>query len=1193
MSNSVNNGNTGQPSMSIKKKIKDLHSKYLFSIAYLTPQQEHVLLEEEKIFFKYVFENQDKVFSFNADNELEEFNRYTKALMINVKDNYLKVFEDRSLNINSTDVEEIQKTIYFHFTQLKNRIEEQIKTQDSFNYIKCVLICSSLLFLIRTTKRALFMFISEQPNKKSYDIFVNLGHVIEYIHLFILSIDQSVIEQNKIVKDLKKVKDELTFKQGEVEELTKKYNNSVKEITNVKNKIYELEQALNQNNQYNQKQLETQEKELQIKQKKLEELELLKVDLEKQIIEIEQEKYKVIQQSASDYENLNKQLKQCKDENNKLSNPEFQKEIVKNAIEDSKNYKDLFSGIINLSIKFNNLLDRWDKDTENTGIIYTKIKNYFASIDENTATLVTTGSNILTDLYGDVSISLGNLLSLFPEEDNRLKEKFIDVAKLLTALSLLNNKQILTKSENMNIFGDSEDLYKKLVLLFEDLSGAVRVVVRVKNNQSFQQSTINQISQSGGKRKSRSFDKQNTLIKKYKTMSGGADPDFARYYINLLKDRMRVQFKNLPRGDLFRNENTEFGPFFSVHDSKGFTYQDDNVVSSEDDILKSIQFDTLKLMFEKKLADNEKVPALILYTYGYSGSGKTYTLFGKLGSSGVPPNGILWKMIKQLKEYYNVKLETTSKCYGYLKPSTTNNTNTIFNNETTGGYNKEINVDKDIQQDDTKWSEYILKLLKNTNDPQSFIKTTSNNPESSRGFLILKIGLYKDNILKGYIGVVDMAGNEDPYDIAASLCPTMDFNKMNNLIKSRQTAETKLKDSSTEIISISDYDTLYELVQKYVTDIIAPSIMGPILASAFALKRDLATIKKDIEAYNKRYTDDKISLKPEIANVSSTFPLIHSLSNDIERLILFITTNTIPNSETNNSWKPLTFTTSGKSKIVSCENEKIFTYEEKTVTLHLSNKFLLEVLGLLQKEYSFSSSVNIDDIKKQIQLNADINTITAMKIAYAMQLLSKAKHKNGYDVSLAIPLMRGMDYNIKKVRDLIKQHLKQQLRKNLDFDRQYFIPFFVTKDGEKDDTEQYYSYNIIKRIIREGFYINKANSELIEYFDKKLKMQKQKSFISLDTSYKFDENFSYINRSKQMMNNLSNNLSNAEIKNTFIDENGNKVNQYNTNLISLLTSMFPGNNKDILITCVRDDQEYGKVRGALDTLKLVEDLKST
>lgn len=265
-------------------------------------------------------------------------------------------------------------------------------------------------------------------------------------------------------------------------------------------------------------------------------------------------------------------------------------------------------------------------------------------------------------------------------------------------------------------------------------------------------------------------------------------------------------------------------------------------------------------------------------------------------------------------------------------------------------------------------------------------------------------------------------------------------------------------------------------------------------------------------------------------------------------------------------------------------NKTIFSFNLilKSVTFYLSKPLFLEVLGLLKKKYPYSGSkpVNIDDIKKQLHLKADINKLTAMKIAYAEQALPNDLSTDTFDIKF--PTTAAKDYNIKNIIRDIKLEIKQNLKQLLYIVKPYFIPFSA-------HNENIYKYNTINRIISEGFYINKANAELINYFDKKLKMQKDKSYQNIETPYKFSENFDYsINISKS-----NTSKSNTETKNTFINMDGYKVNEYNTNLITLLTSMFPGKNKDILITCVRDDKEYGKVKGALDTLKLVEDLKST
>lgn len=1199
MSDSVTNGNTGQSSMSVKKEINNLHFQYLFSIAYLTPQQEHMLLEEEKRFFKHVFENQNQMFS---TNEFTEFSNYTQELIKNVSDNYLKVFKDKNLAIADNDITAIENTLDVNFKSLQITLNNQTKTKTILKYISYFLICSSLLFLIRTTKRALFIFISQQPEKKSFDIWENLSYIIEYINSFIISVNKSV---NNISKDLEKDKQDLLNRQQQIDKLIDQYNNCLDNINKINNEKSRLEKELNEKNA----KLHKYEADLQVNLEYAKDLNkqlnLLRQDIQNNIKSFQQEKEKIIQQYeiklsqlANNYRKLDQQLKQCEDDNNKLRNnyqtseqqlkqckedsskinsdnetlkeqlkqckdenekmktdPEYKRKLIENAIKESEDYKKLFSGILNLAVKFHNLFEKWETDTLNHALISTKIMNHIMSLDDRVMTLIKKGLEILTTLYGDVVVDYKNI---------NKGDKFVYLAKLIKALVDLNAQSILKQSEDMEVFYDSGNLYRTLVLLFEDLSGAVRVVVRVKNNQPFV----------GGKRKSRSYDEQTLMRKRYKTMSGGADPDFQFYHIGLDKYRMRVIFENLPDGELFGKETKEFGPFFSVHDNKGFTNKDKDITSAEDDILKSIQFDNLKMMFEKPLEDGEEVPALILYTYGYSGSGKTYTLFGKLDKIGTPTNGILWKIINDLKNRYKIKFESTSQCYGYLIPSKTNIQNVVFYDDKTGGYNQVNPVRKEIQSDTTRWSEYILGLLRKTSETDSFIKTTSNNPESSRGFLILKIGLYNDDELKGYIGVVDMAGNEDPYDIAASLCPTMDFKNMQKLIQSKLEVES---------ISIGDFDTLYALIQDYITDIISPSIMGSILTSTFGFKKTLNA--RDIQA-----------LKSKTADESINFPLLHSLSNDIERLIDFLSTGKSPSEKRNTTWEPLSFRIEGSNKIVSYKVNDIFTFKNKEVIFHFNNKFILEILGLLKIKYPYPTSVSIDDLKKNIHLGTDTEILTGMKIAYAIQQLSR-KFYQDYEFSLKYPTVAGKNFNIVNIHYAIKQDLIKQLQKQISFDLPYFVPFSVPND-QNDYRREQYSYNTIKRIIREGFYINKANSELIEYFDKKINLQKLLSDSFENTSYVFNGNFDYTTRTNKvkvscLIEQTKSNKSKAELKNSYKDEKNNIVNKYNTSLLTLLTSMFPGNNKDVLITCVRDDQEYGKIKGALDTLKLVEDLKST
>lgn len=52
----------------------------------------------------------------------------------------------------------------------------------------------------------------------------------------------------------------------------------------------------------------------------------------------------------------------------------------------------------------------------------------------------------------------------------------------------------------------------------------------------------------------------------------------------------------------------------------------------------------------------------------------------------------------------------------------------------------------------------------------AFIKSTVNNPQSSRGFLTVRLGIYGRKT-KTSLCIIDMAGNEDPFDLMLSMAP--------------------------------------------------------------------------------------------------------------------------------------------------------------------------------------------------------------------------------------------------------------------------------------------------------------------------------------------------------------------------------------------------------------------------------------
>jgi hypothetical protein len=1178
MNNSVINGNTGQPSTSIKDEINDLHFKYLFSIAYLTPQQEHILLEEEKKFFKHVFENKDKLFSIDADNKLPEFTKYTKELMNNVAENYLQVFSDKTLNIDTNDIVTIVNSFDFHFKRLQNELKEQIQNDEDLPYIKCVLICSSLLFLTRTTKRALFIFISEQPNKKPFDIFINLSYVIEYLVLFIQSIEGSLKKQNDLFKDLIQTKDDLTIKQKQVETLTKQYNNAVEEIYNLENKVHQLEQTLNDNNKTNQEQLDTHRQSLQVKQKSLEELQLLKTNLEKKINELEQENNSIIkryeeslQQTINDYQTLQEQLKNCHEEKERLKNdPDFQKQLVTNAIEETKNYKYLFSGMINLSIKFKQMLDRWEQNMLNSDLIYTKIKNNIIGLDKSTSMLIQNGLNVLTRLYGDVTISYPSTIRLIHNglelngHNTDLKQNFINLAKLMQILIDLNDKPILEKKDEMKVFYNSEELYIKLLLLYEDLSGAVRAVVRVRDVYA-----LSPVKISGGNMKNnqkrKSKEQQFTINKRRKVnlWYGGKDSKrYDKYEVQLDKANKYVNFSGIDRKDeVFTNKTLQHGPFFSVHNNE---FNNPKSKSFEDDLLNGIGFDSLTNIFNGTNKKGDE-PAIIMYTYGYSGSGKSYTLFGeKTLSTELPKKGVVWEIVRRLQTSYDMKLVNTTICYGYLdyeedgyvfktneaKPNVINNTDT---NKWASIVNKEFDDALKVKNDD------------------SFIKVTPNNPESSRGFYIIKIALYEKNsnykTIKGYIGVVDMAGNEDPFDIATSICPTMKFDMMDVL----------LKDPEKSYI----YDVVYEEIKNVLIDILKPTILKVLTAKQVGYVTELAKTQSSSKVLDDRLDatsqERLVTLRDKLDDTFSIFkkPRKEPIYNKSDKKYIKVTEKspsyifTYVNDSTEASETLMEVPKTGNVKF----NLTAELLQE--ICIYITNKYKID---------NNSSNVTINDIREAILLGQQ-DKASSLKLEYAIARLTHLiKLKEGETIVTMMINVSDVFQEIMNGRyNAARNIIQGSIIKSMDiFNRNpYILPFMMNNNPVQ------YNYNTIARIIKEGYYINKANAELMDYFKKKIYMQDINNIVTVNKRYNFDASFSFANYDKFSKDFLPIMKSNTNANSS------NKDFEYDTILVDIIRTQFPGKNKDIIFACVRNDKDFGKILGAIDTLELIRNLKST
>lgn len=164
----------------------------------------------------------------------------------------------------------------------------------------------------------------------------------------------------------------------------------------------------------------------------------------------------------------------------------------------------------------------------------------------------------------------------------------------------------------------------------------------------------------------------------------------------------------------------------------------------------------------------------VLITYGYSGTGKTYTLFGNVFTKKegeAPKYGIVQNVITELTNK-RVSVDIDQAFFLYKKdfntpieriPPTNDKYKYIYNEVIKG--TKENLLTTDIK-DLTTIEEKIDKITNKVNE--KYIFWTTNNAYSSRGHLIIvfKVTFNKGGKEKtGYFTVIDFAGLEDIYFI--------------------------------------------------------------------------------------------------------------------------------------------------------------------------------------------------------------------------------------------------------------------------------------------------------------------------------------------------------------------------------------------------------------------------------------------
>jgi hypothetical protein len=216
---------------------------------------------------------------------------------------------------------------------------------------------------------------------------------------------------------------------------------------------------------------------------------------------------------------------------------------------------------------------------------------------------------------------------------------------------------------------------------------------------------------------------------------------------------------------------------------------------------------------EKDDSGNVKIPHLIYSAYGFSGSGKSFTLIAKDNK-----NNLLARVIKSIKSNANQGTflrYTIYDNYGEMNDGGCNvltgenevNDSTPINKNTGFVVNKQIKLDdyQKIEDDINAFEKQRQQMILNKNGRSEFhIRFTPNNDQSSRSHLFIDIDIMESNITKGRITIIDMAGSEDVNTIQNSYFESIPTNYTGDaMVKSLENISTTISHLVDNISKVS------------------------------------------------------------------------------------------------------------------------------------------------------------------------------------------------------------------------------------------------------------------------------------------------------------------------------------------------------------------------------------------------------
>jgi|LakMenE29Apr09ns_1017244.scaffolds.fasta_scaffold00016_41 chromosome segregation ATPase len=562
----------------------------------------------------------------------------------------------------------------------------------------------------------------------------------EYVKKWVSWVEKSRVDVNeqkrKLLKEFELAKGNL---QSVLDAELNKSNSSNKEIQRLKQNILDVETYLK-------KTINDQLTQLSIKD------EIIK-QRDQSISDMTSEKSKlesVVSEKGSQINKMQSEIDRLKEINKRI--PELQRELaeVRGLLEKNRNtpiqksidYDNCYSIVTNFA-SLNNIFYRKQEIIKKLDDIITNNLDAFKNLNDTTKESIKKDfERVKTEINNHIKflnladyISSPNFEYLKSKSSrSRVPESYCkDLANLLEYWEI---NKIEYREQDM-----------RLTNIYEDLAGAVRIYIRVKPLVGDQKTkgSIELQTIENKRTKSLYVDCSSVPDTKYKDRSS-----FGEFY-GIFEDD-------------FANVDVYTGQRGTVSPSNTLQINTNDIIESSESISPGL-YTTFK-----QVQDGYSV---VIFGYGLSGSGKTWTL---LGSKGNP--GILHYGLANLENVKNIRLKYLFEQY-YDKINYNNRQvsgrihnlvgkipqlNDLSIDETTQ-FEKRIPSFINIKSLRVEDIYALTDMIDEYRVDKKRIKQTPNNPYSSRSHLYFVFEIEFTNGKRGFVTIVDTAGRESPLDI--------------------------------------------------------------------------------------------------------------------------------------------------------------------------------------------------------------------------------------------------------------------------------------------------------------------------------------------------------------------------------------------------------------------------------------------